>query len=89
MYPHKIYSSRSVVLFGRLWLTNEEAVWSSQVHTGYQANSRQANIFMFSLDSDSDNIGEVSSEDEWNGSPGNEANTWTQSSPQATERSIN
>ena len=43
---------------------------------------------VFSLDSDSDNIGEVS-ENERNGTPGNEADTLTQLMPQAIKHGMN
>ena len=41
-----------------------------------QANSRQASVFVFNLDLDSDNISKIS-ECERNRSPGSEADTWT------------
>ena len=44
--------------------------------------------FVFSLDSDSDNISEVNKDKKSNESSGNETDTWTQSMPQAIKRGI-
>ena len=60
-------------------------MWPSQLsRSGQQENSRWAGVI--SLDSDCDNIGEVS-EDERIRGPGNEADTLTQSMPQAIKHS--
>ena len=53
-----------------------------------EANSRQVSVFVFSLDSDSENVGEVS-KNNLNGNSGNEADTWTLSAPQAIEHGMN
>ena len=53
-----------------------------------QANSRQASVFVFNLDLDSDNISKIS-EYERNRSPGSEADTWTQSMLQTIRHSMN
>ena len=53
-----------------------------------EANSRRVSVFVFGLDLDSENVGEVT-KNNLNGNSGNEADTWTLSAPQAIEHGMN
>ena len=52
-------------------------------------NSRQVSVFVFSLDSDSDRIGQVSEGENKMGAMGTKADTWSQSMPQTIKRGVN